>query len=273
MFHPMLIGLMSHKDKVREEFTRQAEAFAGLRELHSRERIERLVNAINPAPDARALEIATGPGHVAMALAERCREVVGVDITDAPLAIAERTRRERGIANIRFQRADADQLPFGNAEFEIVLCRFAFHHFEDSAIPLREMTRVCRGGGRVAVEDLAASEIPERAEFYNRFERLRDTSHTRALPISELLRMFAAQGLEIETFYSGELVQPLERWLANSQTPPDRAAEIKSMFARDEREDLSGTHPFRRGGEIFFTQRTVAIVGRKLTREARRMEE
>src|SRR5438105_6818223 len=114
---------MSHKDTIREEFTRQAEAFAALHELHSRERLQRLVNAINPLPNARALEIATGPGHVAMALAERCREVIGVDLTDAPLAIAERNRRERNVANVRFQRADAEQLPFADAEFDIVLCR------------------------------------------------------------------------------------------------------------------------------------------------------
>ena len=255
---------MSHKDNVREEFTRQAEAFAGLRELHSRERIERLVNAIEPAPEVRALEIATGPGHVAMALAARCREVIGVDLTDAPLAIAERARSERGVANLHFQRADAEQLPFADGEFDVVLCRFAFHHFEDPAVPLLEMRRVCRAGGRVAVEDLVASEIPARAEFYNRFERLRDLSHTRALPMSELLRMFGDQGLEIESVYTGELLQPLERWLANAQTPEDRAAQIRSMFARDQREDLSGTRPFRRDGEVYFTHKTVAVVARKL---------
>jgi ubiquinone/menaquinone biosynthesis C-methylase UbiE len=255
---------MSHKDTVREEFTRQAEAFAALRELHSRERLERLVSTINPASGARALEIATGPGHVAMALAARCREVIGVDLTDAPLAIAERTRRERGLTNVRFQRADAEQLPFADAEFDIVLCRFALHHFEDPAISVREMTRVCRAGGRVAVEDLAASEIPERAAFYNYFERLRDTSHTRALAISELLRMFGEHRLEIEAVYTTDLVQPLEQWLANSHTPPDRAAQVREMLARDQRENLSGTHPFQRDGETFFTQKTIAVVARRL---------
>jgi ubiquinone/menaquinone biosynthesis C-methylase UbiE len=255
---------MSHKDAIREEFTRQAEAFAALRHLHSRERLQCLVDAVNPAPDARALEIATGPGHVAMALAERCREVVGIDLTDAPLAIAERTRQQRAIVNVHFQRADAEHLPFANAEFDIVLCRFALHHFEDPAIPLREMTRVCRPGGRVAVEDLAASELAERADFYNRFERLRDTSHTRALSMSDLLRLFGAHRLEVETLYTADLVQPLEEWLANAQTSPDRAALVREMFARDEQQDLSGTRPFHRNGEVFFTQKTIAIVARKL---------
>lgn len=254
---------MSHKDTIRKEFTRQAEAFAALRELHSPERIDRLVNAISPAPTERALEIATGPGHVAMALALRCREVVGVDLTDAPLAIAERTRRERGLDNIRFQRADAEQLPFADDEFDIVLCRFALHHFEDPAVPLREMIRVCRPGGRIVVEDLAASEIPGRAAFYNHFERLRDTSHTRALSMSELLCLFGTHGLEIDSLYTADLVQAAEQWLANSHTPPDRAAQVRDLLARDEREDLSGTRPFRRDGELFFTQKTLAVVARK----------
>jgi ubiquinone/menaquinone biosynthesis C-methylase UbiE len=259
---------MSHKDKIREEFTRQAEAFAAVAVLHNRERLERLVNAINPAPDARALEIATGPGHVAMAMAGRCREVVGVDITDAILAVAERTRRERSLTNVRFQRADAEQLPFAEGEFDIVFCRFAFHHFEDPAVPLREMTRVCRAGGRVAVEDLAASEIPARADYQDQFERLRDPSHTRALPISELARMFGARALEIETVTTGEVVQPLEYWMSYSHTPPDRAAEVRAMFGRDEKEDLSGACPFRRDGELFFIQRTVTLVARKLNPNA-----
>ena len=128
---------MSHKDTIRAEFTRQAEAFATVAVLHNRERLDRLVNAVNPAPDARAREIATGPGHVAMALAGRCREVVGVALTDAILAVAERTRRERGLANVRFQRADAEQLPFADGEFDIVFCRFALHHFEEPSVPLR----------------------------------------------------------------------------------------------------------------------------------------
>jgi ubiquinone/menaquinone biosynthesis C-methylase UbiE len=255
---------MSHKDRVREEFTRQAETFATVAELHNHERIERLVNAIAPLPYARALEIATGPGHVAMALAQRCREVIGVDITDALLAIAERTRRERGLANVRFQRADAEHLPFPDGDFDVVLCRHAFHHFEDPAIALREMIRVCRGGGRVAVEDITGGEIPERAAFYNRFERLRDPSHTRSLAISELLRLFGAQGLDVESVNTGDLVQSLEGWLAHSHTPPERAAQVREIFARDLREDLSGTRPFLRDGEIFFTQKTVTIVARKL---------
>jgi ubiquinone/menaquinone biosynthesis C-methylase UbiE len=165
----------THNDRVREEFTRQADEYAQAPLIRDPERIERLVRAVNPAADARVLEIATGPGHVAMAFARVAREVVGIDLTDAPLEIAERARREHGLANLSFRRGDAERLPFGDGEFDVVVCRFAVHHFEHPDRMLAEMSRVCRTGGTVAIEDLIASEDPERAGYHNRFERLRYT--------------------------------------------------------------------------------------------------
>ncbi len=254
----------THNDLVREEFTRQAEEYAAAAVIRDPERIERLVRAVNPSPDARVLEVATGPGHVALAFARVAREVVGIDLTDAPLQIAERTRRERGIANVRFQSGDAEHLPFRDGEFDAVVCRYAFHHFEHPARVLGEMSRVCRAGGTVAVEDMVASEHPERAEYHNRFERLRDTSHTRALPLSELAQMIAAAGLELVRFESSAARNPVEQWLKTAHTPPDRAAEARAMIERDLTEDLSGTHPMRIDGELYFTHRIATLVARKL---------
>ncbi len=149
------------------------------------------------------LEVATGPGHVAMAFAAVCREVVGVDLTEAPLKIAERMRAERGLTNVSFQKGDVEsRLPFKDGEFDVVVCRFAVHHFAAPEKVIAEMARVCRADGLVAIEDLIASEQPERAAYYNEFERLRDTSHTSALALSELMRMTGAAGLEIARFTS-----------------------------------------------------------------------
>ena len=254
-----------HKAVVQESFTRQASAYAVTPTVADPSRIARLVEAVDPTPQSRVLEVACGPGFLALAFAQRCREAVGLDLTDAPLAIAEKSRQERGLDNVRFQRGDADRLPFAEGEFDVVVCRFAFHHFEEPGRVLLEMARVCRPQGRVAVEDLVSSEHRARGDYQNRFERLRDSSHTRALAPSELLGLFNAAGLELERLYSGELVQNLERWLANSQTPPDRAAEVRAMIERDAREDLSGTCPYFEDGQWFFRQPTLAVVARRLT--------
>ncbi len=228
-------------------------------------RIARLVEAVDPAPESRVLEVACGPGFLALAFGARCREAIGLDLTDAPLAIAERNRRERKLENVHFQRGDADRLPFADGEFDVVVCRLAFHHFEEPARVLGEMARVCRTRGKVAIEDLVSSEHRARGDYQNRFERLRDPSHTRALAITELLKLFTSAGLELERLYSGELVQNLERWLANSQTPPERASEVRALIERDAREDLSGTRPFLKDGQWFFRQPTLAAVARKIS--------
>jgi SAM-dependent methyltransferase len=166
-----------------------------------------------------------------MALAARCREVVGLDLTDAPLAIADRTRRDRGLTNVCFQAGDAENLPFGPAEFDLTVCRFAFHHFEDPARVLAQMALVCRTGGAIAVEDLYASETPERGAYWNAFERLRDHSHTRALALSELIAMFARVGLEILRLYSDELTADTEKLAAGCADGRER----RGSGARDAR--------------------------------------
>jgi ubiquinone/menaquinone biosynthesis C-methylase UbiE len=258
-----------HKNLIREEFTRQADAFAASPTIKNPDRIALLVDAVNPGPTTRVLEIATGPGHIALAFAPRCREVVGIDLTEAPLKIAERMRAERGITNARFIQGDVEgRLPFDDGEFDAAVCRFSFHHFQNPAAVAREMARVCRVAGRIVVEDIGASEHRERAAYHNRFELLRDTSHTRFLPLSELLTMIAAAGLEISSVRTDDLANPVARWLATSYTPEDKAAEVRAMIERDIREDLSGTDARRINGELYFTHRSAIIVARKLAMRA-----
>ncbi len=253
----------NHKAAVRAEFTRQAAAYASAAVITDNDRLERLVRAIDPGPNDRALEIATGPGYVAMALAQRCREVIGLDLTAAPIAIAQRTSRERGLTNVRFEIGEADRLVYGDGEFDLVVCRFAFHHFVNPEAILAQMCRVSRAGATVAVEDLYASENRERAARCNQIEQLRDTSHTRALALSELIAMMGRAGLEVESVHSERLTTELEGWLASAQTPGERAATVREMFASDLRQDSSGMRPFVRDGAVHFIQRIAAIVCRK----------
>ena len=253
-----------HKQVIRQEFSHQAPAYAANPLISDPERVARLVRHVAPSPHARVLEVATGPGYVALGFAAVCHEVVGIDLTAAPLAIAERLRAERCLGNVRFAVGDAEATGFAAGEFDVVVCRLAFHHFENPAAVLAEMARVCRPRGTVALEDIVGSEHPERAAYHNRFEHLRDSSHTRAFSLSALLGLLTAHGLELVHVHSDQLVQHVERWLANAHTAADRASEVRALIERDLRDDLSGTHPYREDGALYFTQHTVALVGRKL---------
>jgi ubiquinone/menaquinone biosynthesis C-methylase UbiE len=260
----MSLPSSDHKEVVRQEFTHQAQAYAANPLVKDQDRLNRLIQFVHPLPQARVLDVATGPGYVAMAFAEAGCEVVGLDLTDAPLAIAEQMRQQRGLTHLRFQIGDAEHLPFGEHEFDIVVSRLALHHFEDPQCVLSEMSRVCRPQGLVVVEDLVTSEYSTRAAYQNDFERLRDPSHTHALSISAFLKLFTACGLEVEQISTDYRTQVVEQWLSNAQTPVDRAEKVRAMIEQDELHDLSGVCPFRQNGVLHFRHRSAMFVGRKL---------
>lgn len=257
--------MSQHNKTVRESFTAQAQAFAATPWIADAEHAAKLVAAAQASANDRVLDVATGPGYVAEAFARVSREVVGIDLTDALLNIAEARRRERSIRNLSFRSGDVHQLPFPDGDFSIVVCRLAVHHFENPERVLREMVRVCRPRGVVLVEDIIASEHPGRAAHQNRIEKLRDPSHVQAYPLSRLLQLFAAAGLEVESVTTDAVIPELEPWLATTQTPPDRAAEVRSFLEKDRQQDLSGMQPFFSAqGQLCFHLHTAMLRGRKL---------
>jgi hypothetical protein len=66
----------------------------------------------------------------------------------------------------------------------------------------------------------------------------------------------------MERLYSGEAVQAVDLWLAKSQTPPERAAEVRALIERDAREDLSNMRPYQKGSQCFFRHTTLTVVAR-----------
>jgi 2-polyprenyl-3-methyl-5-hydroxy-6-metoxy-1,4-benzoquinol methylase len=255
----------SHNEVVRESFTTQARASASNPWVSDQQRIDRLVSSAHLTGAEHVLDIATGPGYIAEAFAKQAREVVGVDLTEAMLAIARERTEEQVVTNISFRTGDAQNLPFEPDEFDVVVCRLALHHVQHPAKVVREMTRVCRRDGTVVVEDIFASEHPARAAYQDRWEILRDPSHVRALPLSELLHLFRDAGLETETVMTADDLRPeVERWLSTTKVPPEKAAEVRRLLQDDLQQDLSGTRPFRdETGQLFFRARTVILAGRK----------
>ena len=146
-----------------------------------------------------------------------------------------------------------------------VVSRLALHHMLHPAEVVREMVRVCRLGGTVLVEDIYGSEHPERAGYQDRWEKLRDPSHVRALPITELLQLFQEAGLETNSVSTYEDLCPeVERWLATTKTPPRDATEVRSLLEEDHLHDLSGTRPFQDAkGHLHFHARAATLTGRR----------
>ena len=159
-------------------------------EFPRRSRGQRLARAAH----ARALPVAgrdltAAPGLITCAVARVARHVTGIDIT--PAMIDETWKRPQSMCrtNMEWRIGDVTQLPFPASSFSAVITRYSFHHFLEPQAVLKQMVRVCQPGGRVAVVDVFMS-TSEQAEAYDRMEKLRDPSHTRAFLLAELTGMF-----------------------------------------------------------------------------------
>lgn len=108
-----------------------------------------IVNAANVKPGDHVLDVACGTGVVAREAARRLGrtgKVVGLDCNDGMLAVARRTAPD-----IDWRLGQAEALPFEDCIFDAVTCQFALMFFEDRGTALKEMWRVLKPGGRMAV--------------------------------------------------------------------------------------------------------------------------
>jgi len=112
-----------------------------------------------PAPQT-VLDVGTGPGALAVAIARQCRScsVVGIDVAPEMLATAQQRARDAGVADrVVFKVADAVALPVADASVDVAVSTLSLHHWPDVASILRELHRVVRPGGRVLIYDLRFS--------------------------------------------------------------------------------------------------------------------
>ena len=254
-----------HHELVRAQFSRQAARFGETgRPLASREYLDWMVTHLDLEPHWSVLDVAAGTGHLGRAIAPHVRRVVACDITSQMLNAGIRQAEEDGISNIIFEQSLAEQVPHPNDTFDIVVSRFAIHHFEHPHIPITEMVRVCRLGGRVAIIDLVSPDDAALAATYNRLERLRDPSHTRAVSVRELKGLLQDAGLEIIRAISCEVDVSVDHWLDLTQAEPEVRRTIVDELTEDLRgSKTTGMRPFLRDGETMFLQTWVIVVGIK----------
>lgn len=219
------------KRAVQSQFARQASWYTVSRRHEQSPGLDILIRLAAPAPAERVLDVATGTGFTAFAMAARARSVVALDFTTGMLREAEALRRERGAANVAFCLGDAEAQPFRGGVFDLVVCRYAAHHFPNLGRAIAEMARVARPGGRVVLEDTCAPEDPALDDLMNRWEVRRDRSHVRNVPPSRLRGMFEAAGLAVDALETTVIPQHFSEWSRRGGMNERDAAALRVEFA------------------------------------------
>ena len=256
----------THDAEIADQFTRQAELFASSPVLHSEAALGLLVDAANPEPGDMSLDVACGPGSVVAAFARRVRHAVGLDATEKMLDQARKLVASAGLANTNFQQGDVYALPFADASFDIVSCRFAVHHLEDPPRAIAEMVRVCRPGGRIVVCDGLASDDPAKAAALNRMEKLRDPSTVEFRTQGYLVQLFAGAGLPTPDIRHYQVPSEMNSLIAMSFPAGDDRDGLRRMIMDSVDGDKLGMSAIRYEDTVRFAYPSVILSAQKPNR-------
>lgn len=247
------------KAAVRAQFSRQASSYARS-DSHAADRdLALLVEHLAVKPADRILDVATGTGFTAFALASRAARVVGLDLTPRMLAEAGRLSVDHEIMWIA---GDAEALPFADGAFDAVTVRRAPHHFPHLRQAIGEMARVVRPGGRLGIVDQVPPEDVAGRLLMERLEKLRDPSHVEALTATRWRTLVTELGIDIRFIDIVERAFTFDAWLDLGGADQGRRLVIEQTLAAASPEARleigdDGTQP------VSFKKRSVVLVGVK----------
>lgn len=246
---------------VQQQFGAHANAYATSRVHAQGASLQRLVELVQPRPQWRMLDIATGAGHTAFTFAPHVNHVTASDLTPEMLVVTARLAAEKGIVNLTTQLADAANLPFEAARFELVTCRIAPHHFPDIDRFLCEAQRVLTPGGLLALVD---NIVPAGAAgaYVNAFEQLRDPSHVRCLTLEEWQDALARLGYSVLATERAAKAMEFDDWAGRMGATGDTVATLRALLCDATGDAASFLTPRLEEGALWFNLEEAIVIAR-----------
>jgi SAM-dependent methyltransferase len=220
---------MSHSNFAAEHYASRAQDYVTSAVHSAGADLDQIAAELSGQTKARVLDLGCGGGHVSYRAAPLVAEVVACDVTQTMLDAVAATAAERGLNNIVTQQAAAEKLPFEDAQFDIVLCRFTAHHWQNMEAGLREARRVLQARGRAIFIDTVAPADRTLDTHLQAVELLRDVSHVRNYSVSEWVSALSRSGFVVEGTTIRTLRMEFPVWTARTRTPSLHVEAIRAL--------------------------------------------
>jgi len=219
----------AHEKVVEAQFGPRAKAYVESAVHSQGEDLTALESILRDIQPKHALDLGCGGGHVSYLMARHARQVTASDLSPDMLAAVATAARERGLMNIETAEAPAERLPFADASFDFVACRYSAHHWRDFEGGLREARRVLKAGSRAAFIDAFASGTALFDTHLQAVELLRDTSHCRDYSAAEWIAALGRAGFAFTGSRTWRVRMDFPVWIARMRTPDELARAIRAL--------------------------------------------
>jgi ubiquinone/menaquinone biosynthesis C-methylase UbiE len=221
----------AHEKVVGDQFGPRARAYVESAVHAAGQELDDLEALVRAAAPAHAVDLGCGGGHVAYRLARHATRVTATDLSAEMLAAVRAAAAERGLANIETRQAPAENLPFADATFDFLGCRYSAHHWRHFSVGIREARRVLKKGAPAVFIDAYAPGDPLLDTHVQAVELLRDTSHVRDYTLAEWAAALEGAGFALRAQHTWQLRMDYPAWIARMRTPEANAHAIRALQA------------------------------------------
>ncbi|SMB96940.1 class I SAM-dependent methyltransferase [Deinococcus hopiensis] len=193
--------------------------------------LDAMAALVGQRPEATALDMGCGGGHVTFRLAPLVGTVIACDLSAPMLETVAGEAVKRGLANVVTKRTAAETLPCPDATFDVVATRYSAHHWNGFTEGLTQMRRVTKLGGLGLFADVVSPRRPLLDTWLQTTELLRDPSHVRNASIDEWKTALAASGFAVDAVITYRLRLEFASWIERMRTPDVHVAAIRSLQA------------------------------------------
>ena len=221
--------------------------------------LERILGFVKIREGMRILDLGTGSGYLSFPIAKNNQgcEVVGLDIVNAALDANRAKADAEGIKNLSFVSYDGIDFPFEADSFDLVVTRYALHHFPDIEHSIGEVSRVLKSDGMLFISDPCPNEC-DTERFVDDYMRLKKDGHIKFYTKDQWIDICGRQGLIVTDSFDSSIRFPKKKDTANG---------YEEVLKKHDKAVIESYDLLETDTELFITEQVNNIMFEKELRE------